>query len=363
MFEIIFIIVFSSYILLTVFVLAGVKRKHPQLPESALPAVTVIVAARDEEHTILRCLQALDNCEYPVEKLQILIAHDNSSDNTAAVIDTFIASKPKFTKIEVDTVHGHLRGKSNALTHALQFATGEVIATTDADCAVSPLWIKTLASYYTGGVGIVNGFTYQECNSNFEGMQSLDFLYLLFVSAGTINNGLPISCIGNNMSYLRKAYNETGGYRNMPFSVTEDSQLLLAIAKLRRYRSIYPLDKNALAASLANPDIQSVYKQKKRWAIGGLSVPWYSYIIMAIAWLTQALLIPAMLWGSAVVTMFLLLKIVSDFVALLSITRNLGVTKLMRYFPVFQLYYFLYVVVLPFTLLFNRKVVWKGRTF
>ncbi len=52
---------------------------------------------------------------------------------------------------------------------------------------------------------------------NFSGMQSIDFIYLLFVASGTINIGMPITCIGNNMSYRKKAYDEVGGYENLPF--------------------------------------------------------------------------------------------------------------------------------------------------
>ena len=92
--------------------------------------------------------------------------------------------------------------------------------------------LKQYAPIIRDDVGIVNGFTTQTAYNAFSGMQAIDFVYLLIVAAGTINLGYPISCIGNNMSYRKKAYLETGGYEKLPFSVTEDFNLLMAIARL-----------------------------------------------------------------------------------------------------------------------------------
>ncbi len=87
---------------------------------------------------------------------------------------------------------------------------------------VNPNWAKTIASYYLDDVGVVNGFTSQKVDDAFSGMQAIDFIYLLFVASGTINLGKAVSCIGNNMSFRKKAYEEVGGFENLPFSVTED---------------------------------------------------------------------------------------------------------------------------------------------
>jgi len=154
------------------------------------------------------------------------------------------------------------------MAEGIKLSSGEIILTTDADCIVNPLWAKTIASYYVGNVGVVNGFTSQFVNGSFSGMQAIDFVYLLFIAAGTINLGKPVSCIGNNMSFRKKAYEETDGFENLPFSVTEDFLLLNSIHKLKKYEVLYPLDINSLIVSKPATNLRELFNQRN----AGLSV-------------------------------------------------------------------------------------------
>ncbi len=225
MFEIIFLIALSGYFIQSVIFIIGIKKKFPKIKEEDFPKASVIVAARNEEENIVRCLESLDKLIYPENKLEIIIVDDNSTDKTGELIDNFISGKTRFKKIVTKKEIGRLKGKTNALANAIEISTGDIIITTDADCSVHPKWAYTTASFYKEDVAIVNGFTSQISNNNFSGMQSIDFIYLLIIAAGTVNLGKPISCIGNNMSYRKNAYLEVGGYENLPFSVTEDSNL------------------------------------------------------------------------------------------------------------------------------------------
>ncbi len=94
-------------------------------------------------------------------------------------------------------------------------------------------------------------------------MQAIDFIYLLFIASGTINLGKPVSCIGNNMSFRKKAYEEAGGFENLPFSVTEDFLLLNSINKLKKYRIIYPLNKDSLVISKPASDSKRTIQPKE----------------------------------------------------------------------------------------------------
>ena len=122
----------------------------------------------------------------------------------------------------------------------------------------------------------------QESYNLFSGMQMVDFVFLLTIAGGAMNLGRPNSCIGNNMSYRRQAYDEAGGYKNIPFSVTEDFKLLMAIYKLKKYKVIFPIDAKALVSSKPCPDFKSLYSQKKRWGVGGLDSDVDGFFVMAV---------------------------------------------------------------------------------
>ena len=363
MFEIIFFIIMCGYFIHSVIYVIGVGKRFPAMEETNLPSVSVIVAARNEEKNILRCLESLDKLIYPEGKLEIILVDDQSTDNTGEIIDEFISGKEIFRKIVSKKEIGKLKGKTNALANGLEAANNEIIMTTDADCEVKPTWVKRTASYYFKNVGMVNGVTTQVAFDHFSGMQSLDFIYLLIVASSTINLGNPISCIGNNMSYRKEAYDEVGGYENLPFSVTEDFNLMMAIHRLKKYKIIFPVDKDTLVTSLPCPDIKSLLHQKKRWAVGGLDVPLRGFAIMANGFLAYLGILLTPFFYSPLCLYLIILKVILDIFVLYPVLKMLGIQKNFRYFVSFQLYYLIYVIALPFVVLAGRKVAWKGRNF
>lgn len=363
MFEIIFLFFLCGYFIQSVIFVIGAKKRFPKLRDDELPSVTVIVAARNEEKHILACLQSLDNVQYPEDKLQIIIVDDHSADATGIIIDNFISGKNKFQKILISNDDSKLRGKPRAVDLAIKKADGEIILTTDADCLVKSEWVKTIASYYKNDVGIVNGYTTQTAKRIFTGMQAIDFIYLLTVASGTVNIGKPISCIGNNMSFRKKVYEEVGGYENIPFSVTEDFRLLMEIHKLEKYKIIFPLEKDALVTSYPCENFSELFHQKKRWAVGGLDVPFRGYFIMFWGFFTNLFMLLTPLFFSPAWLYLFFFKLAIDFFVLYPVHSKLGIQKNLKYFIAYQTYFLVYVVLLPFIVLLSRKVSWKGRSY
>lgn len=363
MFETIFLVVVCIYFLETVIFIIGASKKFAKLNENELPSATIVVAARNEEKNILNCLKSLDAVIYPQNKLEIFIVNDNSTDETGNIIAEFIQDKPKFTLLVPSEKIGKLNGKANALVHAINSSSNEIILTTDADCTVPPTWAKEIAAYFKQDISLVCGYTTQRDFNAFSGMQAVDFIYLLGVGAGTINFKKPLSCIGNNMSYRRSAYNEVGGYESLPFSVTEDSQLMLKISQLENMKVIYPLEKNALVISEPCPDIKSLFWQKKRWGVGGLDIGIRGYLIMGPTFLAHLLIFAAPFFYSNAVLYLIFFKIVIDYFFLFPLHSKLNLTLRFRSFIAFEIYFLIYVIVLPISVMLGKNVKWKERLF
>lgn len=363
MFEIIFLASVSIYFIQLFVFTIGAGKKYPKLADDDLPTVTLVVAARDEEKNILDCLESLDKLIYPDGKLEIIIVNDHSTDKTDEIIDTFIKHKSRFKKLVPLGSIGSLRGKTNALANAIKISTGEIILTTDADCIVSPTWAKTLASYYKDDVAFVGGFTSQEDYNTFAGMQAIDFVYLLTVAGGSINLGKPLSCIGNNMSYRRSVYEEIGGYEGLPFSVTEDFNLLMAIHDLKKYKIIYPLDVQSLVVSKVCHDWKTLYWQKKRWGVGGMKSDLIGYSVMAWGYIVHGMMLLIPFFFTPAVLYLSIFKIFVDYYFVKPVFNKLKLKMRIKHFLAFEIYFIIYVLILPFIVLPNRKVKWKGRTF
>lgn len=363
MFEILFLIAVSIYFIQVIIISIGAQKKFPKLEDDNLPNATVIVAARNEEENILNCLNSLNKLEYPKNKLEIIIVNDFSTDNTESLILNYIKDKPIFRLIRPEKDFGKTKGKSRAIANAIELAKGEIILTTDADCVVSTSWAKVMASYYLENVGMVCGFTKQKYVNAFEGMQDVDFIYLLTVGAGTINLGKPISAIGNNMSYRKNVYEEVGGYENLPFSVTEDSQLLLAISKLKKYKIICPLDKDALVTSEPCQDYKTLFHQKKRWGVGGMDVSFYGFIVIGTAFLVTFLSLLIPLFYSMNVLYMFAFKIFTDLFMIYNVYQKLELRFHFKNFFAFEIYSNIYFLITAISILFSRKVYWKGREY
>lgn len=363
MFEIIFLLFVSVYFIQIVVFIIGLGKTFKKLDDKDLPTASIIVAAKNEEENILLCLQSLANLEYPDNKLEIIIVNDHSDDKTQDIIDSFIQDKKIFKCIIPNKEIGQLKGKANAIANGILASKNEIILTTDADCIVSKTWAKTITSYYQNDVAIVNGFTNQLERNLFEAMQSKDFIYLLGVAAGTINLGKPLSCIGNNMSYRRSVYDEIGGYEKIPFSVTEDFKLLMAVHDLKKYKIIYPLDKNALVTSIPCKDYKTLYRQKKRWGIGGLDSDIVGFGVMATGFLTHVGLVLMLFFFNQTTISLSLFKIIIDYFFLNILHNKLKLKLKFSHFLSFEIYFIVYVILLPFIVLFNQNVKWKGREF
>lgn len=364
MFEIIFLIAVSLYFIQTILFTMGSAKTYPKLKDDELLTVSVIVAARDEEENIQDCLTSLNNLNYPEGKIQIIVVDDKSTDRTGEIVNEFIKDKTKFLKVVTQKNIGELKGKTLAIANGIEQATGEIIMTTDADCEVSPDWVRTIVSYYTSeDVAIVDGMTNQQEYSAFAAMQSVDFIYLLTVASGSINMGKPLSCIGNNMSYRRSVYDEIGGYAALKFSVTEDFNLLMATHKLKKYKIIYPVDPGALVTSKPCSSYKSLYRQKKRWSMGGLESDFAGYFVTTTAFITHVCMILTPFLYSTSVLLLFAFKISIDYFFLAPVYGKLNLKLKLRDFLIFEVYFILYVFIVPFILIFDRKVEWKGREY
>lgn len=360
---IVYLIFVSGYFILSYLFLIGVKKKFEKIGENDLPSVSVVVAVRNEEKNIQQCLKSLSELDYPNEKLEIILVNDESTDRTEEIIKNFIKDKSNFSLINLEKEDSELIGKSRPLAEGIKNAKGEIIFITDADCVVPINWIKIKASYYTTDVAMVNSFTNQKVYGIFSGMQAIDFIYLLFVAGGIANLGKPVSCIGNNISFRKSVYDELGGFEKLDKSVTEDFLLINEIRKLKKYKIIFTLNNSSLVTTQPCKTLSKLYSQKKRWAVGGTKAPVHGMFIMGWAFVTNFLTILIPLFFSPVYLYLFSFKLLIDLFALIMVHKELGILKQLKYFPSFFIYQLLYVIILPFTVLFSRRVNWKGRKY
>ncbi|MBI1806002.1 MAG: glycosyltransferase [Ignavibacteria bacterium] len=363
MITVILVLATIGYIAQIFFLRAGIeKATRISTVMDAQPSVSIVVAARNEEHRIAECLRSLIRIDYPPEKIEIIVVNDGSTDRTAEIIGSFMGQHPSLRIVTSKAGSGNLRGKANAVAQGIDVSTGEILMFTDADCYVPPGWVSATVKYFTDETGVVGGFTLLDADRTFEGMQALDWIFLFGLSSAAAGWNVPLTAIGNNLSVRRSAYNATGGYQKIPFSVTEDYALVQSILRNTKYRLRFPADSMTIVRSKACQTWSQLYHQKQRWGVGGLDMIISGMLIMTVGWSAKLSLLLMLVTGHFIPFIVLSLGTISaELCFLWRPLKRFHALEILKHFPAFTGYFFVYVLLMPFIAYFSKKVVWKER--
>ena len=328
------------------------------------PRVSILVAARNEAAALPRCLAALRALHHPPARLEILVGDDGSTDGTAAVATAALRGFAGAARVlPIAGVLGAARGKANVLAHLAQAATGDVFFITDADIAVPATWLEALLARLGPGVGIVTGITAVRGPRVFDGLQGLDWLLSLALVQVVSDTGRPVTAMGNNMLVTRAAYEATGGYAALPFSVTEDYALFRAVLG-RGFGFAHVFAAAARADSLPQPGWAALLTQRHRWLRGMQALPLrlrlelaaYSSIWPALAGLAWAggPGVALGVWGWKIGLQGLLAGLAF---------RRAGLRMPWGLLPLFELYTLALTLALGWRQLRGGPVLWKGRRY
>jgi chlorobactene glucosyltransferase len=120
---------------------------HPPAVGDA-PPLTVLVAAKDEEANIGRCLDGLLAQDYP--NYRVVVINDRSSDQTGRIIDEIARRDSRVTALHVKELLPGWFGKNNAMRIGLEQTDSEWLAFTDADCVFESPQLLSSSMAYAG---------------------------------------------------------------------------------------------------------------------------------------------------------------------------------------------------------------------
>ncbi len=119
---------------------------------TALPTVTIVVTAYNEERSIRAKLDNLTGQNYPQELLSIVVASDGSSDSTEEIASSYDPARVQVLRLE------GRRGKTACQNAAVTAATGEILVFTDATTRLRADALRCLVGGFADpNVGCVGG--------------------------------------------------------------------------------------------------------------------------------------------------------------------------------------------------------------
>ena len=118
-------------------------RGRPVRKSDLTPTVTLIVAAHNEEGVIERRVENLLALDYPADRLQIVVASDESTDRTNELVEAVAAREPRVRLLRCPR-----GGKVAAQNAAVRETASEILAFSDANAQWQPDALRKLAGNF-----------------------------------------------------------------------------------------------------------------------------------------------------------------------------------------------------------------------
>jgi cellulose synthase/poly-beta-1,6-N-acetylglucosamine synthase-like glycosyltransferase len=218
--------------------------------EQSMPAVSLVVAAYDEEEMIEAKIANALALDYPREKLELIVASDGSAD---ATVDRARAAG---ADLVLDLPRG---GKVVAQNAGAERASGEIVAFSDANCLWAPDALRHLLEPFADTeVGYVCG----QVRFTDPGGGNLEGAYWRYeMAVRQMESALAGVTAGNGGIYAVRR----DAYIPLPPSGSHDLSFPFALAK-RGLRSLYA--PWARAEERMVPTMEGEFARKRRMMVG-----------------------------------------------------------------------------------------------
>src|SRR5215471_15064407 len=245
------VFVYLGYPLLLAFGVLGRRRPIRKYP--AVPFISIIVPAHNEEKNIRSKIQNLLEQDYPRDKLEIFIGNDGSTDRTAEMVGEFC--EPDIRLVNAYTQHG-----KSAIQNLLVGASrGDIVVFTDADCMLPLHALRVLVEAFGDEqVGLVTNCAtmVNENETPVAESEGLYWKYERWLRAQESERGLLAMASGSLFAMRRELWTPLNA------DVGDDFALPLRVAKAG-YRNILDTRVSAITVLTQNQP-GSMFRMKMR---------------------------------------------------------------------------------------------------
>ncbi|MBE6906657.1 MAG: glycosyltransferase [Ruminococcaceae bacterium] len=268
-----------SLLLLNVVLIVGGYRYYvesigyvPTQPKE-FPMVSIMVPAHNEGLVISQTLLSLLAFDYPQNRYEIIVINDNSSDNSAQLLEDIREKSPGRTIkiINTDSLTGG-KGKSNALNIGFQQCLGDYIVIYDADNTPERGALRLLVSEICSNpsLGAVIGkFRTRNKDASwltrFINIETLAFQWM--AQAGRWKLMKLCTIPGTNFIIRREILEQIGGWDI--HAIAEDTEISFRIYLMGYFIKFLP---QAVTWEQEPQTFKVWFRQRTRWVKGNIYV-------------------------------------------------------------------------------------------
>jgi cellulose synthase/poly-beta-1,6-N-acetylglucosamine synthase-like glycosyltransferase len=234
------------------------ERRVAALDADAVPEVSFLIPAYNEEVHLREKMNNLRDMDYPRQKVQILIVSDGSTDTTNEILK----SLPD-PNVEVIFLAPR-SGKATALNQAVLRARHEILVFSDASTLFAPDAVRKLVRHFADpDIGAVCGALRFNSSPESQQTEGIYWKYESMIRLMEGRLGATLTASGAVYALRRKAY--------LPLDPTTmlDDFVIPMNARRSKYRVLY--DPEAIATDYAAESIKGEFTRRVRLATGSFA--------------------------------------------------------------------------------------------
>ncbi|HEY0010619.1 MAG TPA: glycosyltransferase [Candidatus Paceibacterota bacterium] len=253
---------FEVFVLIT-FLSAPARERRSRPISTRTPKVAMIVPCFNEEATIKGNVESLLELHYPVDKLDIIVVNDGSTDRSGEILDAAFLNHPR-----VKVVHQVNGGKHAALNAGIAMAEdAELIGCLDADSFVEKEALREIISCFDDPrvAAATVAMSVHNPKKPLEVMQHVEYILgIALRHVMSVVNGIYVTP-GPFSLYRRDIILKVGGFRYG--HQTEDMEMALRLQREGYWIENAP---RARVYTKVPATVGGLIKQRTRWTSGFL---------------------------------------------------------------------------------------------
>lgn len=315
----------------------------------SLRHISLLIPVYNEKENLIKLLNSLKNQSLSKKNFEVIIIDDHSKNSLENLLRI-----PNLKDLNLSLLQNkYEQGKKHAIKTGVESAKNEWIVTTDADCVPHNKWLESIyEAFKSKNPKLISApVVMSHKNSFFQKFQAFEFSSLVATGAASIASGSPIMCNGANLAFQKDLF--LNAFPELkPEVKTGDDIFLLEYAKKHFPADIIFLKNyDAIVTTVAESGLLDFFRQRIRWTSKSLYYkdPLLIFVSSLVFLLNLNILIttalsfinPDLLYS---VIIQYGIKSIADFLFLRNFFKFLRLEKLMWMFPIVQIIYPYYII-------------------
>ena len=334
------------------------------LPAPAPQPLTAIVCARDEAANLVKNIPGVLVQDYEAPH-EVIIVNDNSIDESKYLLEAFQKDYPQLQVLELKQEAKLIPGKKFPLSMGIKTARYDIVLLTDADCVpATEHWMAQMQQAFTPDIEIVLGYSpYHKLKGTLNKLIRFETFHTALQYLSYALSGIPYMGVGRNLAYKRDVFFRNKGFSSFNNIPSGDDDLFVNKAATSKNTTVV-IDKSAFMLSDPKRTWSEWWVQKSRhyttakyykavhkFLLGAYSISHFLFYPLLVVCLFTSC------WQWAL-GLFALRLVVQGWVYY-GAMKQLDERDLWPWFPLFDIWMFIYYLIFVPALLKNSKVVWK----